>query len=72
VQIHVSKKGRTVKLGKRETDLLNDAKALLCELAQTGGRDITTDADNAAEAIGATLEAIANQGRELVTTGGGQ
>lgn len=66
MQILVNKKGRTVKLTKRETDLLNDAKALLCELATSGGRDITTDADHAAEAIGGTLEAIASQGQEIV------
>ncbi len=66
MQIVINKKGRTVKLTKRETGLLNDAKALLAELATSGGRDITTDADQAAEAIGGTLAAIAGQGMELI------
>jgi hypothetical protein len=65
MQIVINKQGRKVKLTKRETDLLTDAKALLCELAQSGGRDITTDADQAAEALGHTLVAVANQGKEL-------
>ena len=65
MQILVNKKGRTVRLTKRETDLLKNSKALLGELAAIGGGEIAEYADGAAADITSTMLELANQGKEL-------
>jgi hypothetical protein len=57
MNVNIRKGERKIVLLKRERQTLTDAKALLAELANIGG-DSAEHANNAAEAIQDTLEAL--------------
>lgn len=65
MNVNITKKGRSVKLNKRERDTLTSAKTILVELGRCCAGRLASEAEECGEGIGAVQAMLAGTPEEV-------